>query len=633
MADPRPPRSGAAPPQEAGRWLESLLDERLSAEGRRAMAREVAEFDRTRTPAGFDAERVRRALRFHGEVPEPLRARLRHWLPGLLAHAAARGFSLGDLNVEVHLYDPPAYQAATGAPLPEGLRLPASSCAFNPHFRLHTVSLVLPPRVRTAETLLTVLRALLARLVGDVFLHEYIFTREAYREELERSAARPTVGQAEQIAVLAHLPETPPALAAALEAHGKAMGLSYRRAPQPVRRAFFADLERTAAEGRLPPEQAALVERLFGDFQAGLERDLTGGVAAMVAAVEEVNRQVNFLPPVEGPHYAQLKARNPLHFLRAAKLRLDSLSELLGTVLEDFAVLEGSGDLAAPLVEERLAAQMAELSAQGLARAYLVPDVQLSEELQARRDAFPLEVHTLLGQLPPAPDPGRAYAALRRRLENNIHQRLYAALLYMQAWLRARGRGQDEAFRATPRFRQLGGAMGNFRLRKPLLDGLGARLGVVLDTAERADAALAGRARLPLDALARAWSQLAPHDLIAGYFAGVPELPGFDPGRYREAVAARWRRQIAAGPGPHHLAYLWSRLGEGADDALAVLAELLPEPSGTFRFAVHQALQPPAGESDPAARPARLEELARLVLRAREASRANAIVVGAEATG
>ena len=164
--------------------IDKLLEERFGPTHRNEMAVEIARHDQGRAPESFDAEHVRRKLRFHGSVPERVRAVLKEWLPGVLAFAAQSGLRLRDLNHEIHFYDRPSYEAATG-PIPKGVKLPASSQHFNQLYRVYTVRVVLPDRISTVSQLLTVLRAVLARLLGDIFLREEIFTLQAYREDLE----------------------------------------------------------------------------------------------------------------------------------------------------------------------------------------------------------------------------------------------------------------------------------------------------------------------------------------------------------------------------------------------------------------------------------------------------------------
>ena len=110
------------------------------------MAQRIAGHDEGRGDDGFDQAHVRRKLHFHGEVPEKVRAALREWLPGLLAHAAESGLRLRDLNHEIHFYERAAYEAEV-APVPASVKLPASSYAYNQLYRVYSVRVVLPARI------------------------------------------------------------------------------------------------------------------------------------------------------------------------------------------------------------------------------------------------------------------------------------------------------------------------------------------------------------------------------------------------------------------------------------------------------------------------------------------------------
>ena len=614
--------------------FDQLLEDRFSPSHRREMAHQIADFDRSR-PAGetFDVQHVQRKLRFHGAIPDKVKEAMREWVPDLLAYAAESGLRMRDLNHEIHFFDRAAFEEAVG-PIPKSVKLPASSQHFNQLYRIYTVRVVLPAEIRTVAQLLTVLRALLARLLGDIFLREEIFTLAAYREEMEQQEGEPSAGVAEKIRMLAEAASTPPLLAEALEAHGKTIGVGYRRAPDQVRKAFFQEAEKQLARQKLPAEREGLIEHLFRDFVAELRGDLPGEIERMVAEVEKLNVQLNFLPPHELPDYLRLRASNPLHYLRSTHLRLGFLLEVLGAFGDLHDEMERPSAVLSPMVEQALDGYLARMRAENLVRPYLIPDAQLSEDLARKKTAFPFEVHELLARMPPTDNPQRAFKSLSNKLINSIYQRLYTALLIIDAWSRQRDQGREEAFRASERFQSLKGQLANFRFRLPLLDALHIKIGVVLDVAESAgaqDGARKTRRRFPVEGFTRAWAHLIPHVLIAGYFNKKGTVKGFDPAQYWQSVEDSLRQQVAEAPGPYHLAYCLRQVHAGAGgDGIAVLLELLRNPSGTFRFTVNQALAPAAGEQagSPDKRLQQLAKWADVVVQARQASLKNAIVPG-----
>ncbi len=150
--------------------FDQLLEDRFSQSHRREMAHQIADFDRSRSPGEtFDVQHVQRKLRFHGAIPDKVKDAMREWVPDLLAYAAESGLRMRDLNHEIHFFDQSAFEDAVG-PVPKGVKLPASSQSFNQLYRIYTVRVVLPPELRTVTQILTVLRAVLARLLGDIFL-------------------------------------------------------------------------------------------------------------------------------------------------------------------------------------------------------------------------------------------------------------------------------------------------------------------------------------------------------------------------------------------------------------------------------------------------------------------------------
>ncbi len=381
----------------------------------------------------------------------------------------------------------------------------------------------------------------------------------------------------------------------------------------------------------------------FAAYQDALRNDIDGGVQALLETVEAQNRQLNFLPPDEAPHYERLRTQNPLHYLRAVKLRLEFLREALAGVVEDFEALATPGAPFPALADERIAGTRAALEQQGLARPYLVPGVRLSDELEAKRTAFPLELHGLMARFPPVEEPTRLFNTLRKRLESHLHQRLYHALTLLRHGMQRSDTGRGEAFAASEHFQTLKGLVANFRFRLPLLESLFLRIGVVLEVAEHDPQAAETRTRFPVEDFSRAWGQFAAHALLAGYLGHVRRLQGFDPARYWQRVEARLDAQLAAGNAGAHLLYLLRRLqvlavqaegaGDGAATGLPVLGAILRSSTPAFRFAVAQALRPRPEDKDAAAWRERLDALADSVLQARARSLRNAIVVGTDGDG
>ncbi|MCZ6729615.1 MAG: hypothetical protein O7C61_07880 [SAR324 cluster bacterium] len=627
----------AAPGEDAsesgGDGFDKLLEERFGPTHRNEMAVEIARHDQGRAPESFDAEHVRGKLRFHGSVPERVRAVLKEWLPGVLAFAAQSGLRLRDLNHEIHFYDRPSYEAATG-PIPKGVKLPASSQHFNQLYRVYTVRVVLPDRISTVSQLLTVLRAVLARLLGDIFLREEIFTLEAYREDLENTEQPPSSSLAEKIKVLAQSGTTHPSLETALEGYGQVIHVNYRRTPDQVRKAYFQDTEKQLEQQSLPPEREQLIETVFESFLEDLRIDLPGAIGVMVEKVEKLHAQLNFLPADELPEYLRLRDSNPLHYLRSTHLRLNFLLEVLGTFSDLYEDLENPAVGLSPMVEQQIDGYLMRMRTENLARPYLIPDAQLSDELQQKKAAFPFEVHALLERMPPSGNPDKAFKSLSNRISNSIYQRLYTALMLIDLWGKQRDQGRSQTFMASGRFQTLRGLLANFRFRRPLLEALYIEIGVVLDYAESAGGEEVGRSqdkRFPLDGFARAWSHLIPHVLIAGFFARKGNVKGFDPGKYWEGAEESLRLQVGGSPGPYHLAYCLRQIHAATDgDGIAALLDLLRNPSGTFRFTVKRALAaPPEGQADSVeARMAQLDKWADVVVQARAASLANAIMPG-----
>ncbi|MEE8434218.1 MAG: hypothetical protein V3S64_05465, partial [bacterium] len=442
-----------------------------------------------------------------------------------------------------------------------------------------------------------------------------------------------SAGLDEKISVLAGEKFSSPALQQSLAAHAKIINVNFKRMPEQVRKAFFQDALRALEGQKLPETKKALIDEVFDAYLQSLRSDLAGAIGRMVEEVEEKNGQINFLPPDELPQYLHLRQSNPLHHLRSAKLRLAFLLETMGAMVEAFDGLEAAGLVPSPMLEEQMEGYLSELRTQNLARPYLVPDVQLSDELAARKAAFPFEVHALLARMPGVDNPEKAFKSLSRKLANSIYQRLYTALLLLRAWIKALGQGKDEEFRAGERFKTLKGLMANFRFRRPLLETLYFKIGIVQELAESEGAGgdePAERKRFPTAVFAQAWGQFMPHAVLAGYCAARGDVPGFDGKRYWAGVDEALLDQTRSEPGAGHLAYALRQLHlQAGEEGLRVLPELLANPTGTFRFMVGQALAAPR-EKDNAPAKERAEFLARIVgvvLQARSASRRNAIVI------
>ncbi|MCH8844815.1 MAG: hypothetical protein IID61_17790 [SAR324 cluster bacterium] len=607
--------------------FDAMLEERFSGD-RGQMARQLAEHDRAQVPAAFDRDHVRRKIRFRGQVPEPLQKALREAIPALLAWAAERGLRLRDLNHEVHILAKAAYEAERGSPVPKGLSLPAASFQLNQLYRIYTVRVVLSGRAVTTGEAVAVLRVVMSRMLGDIFLREEVLSGGAYREEMAARGGDVSAGLEEKIALAEALDTTPPGLEQALKAHASRIAMNYKRFPDKVRKAYFQEMAQHLAQQTLDPDREALVDAVFQEAVAGYKSDPEGAVASAIAAVEDLNRQMNFLPPDEAPHHRALRENNPVHFLRSAKLRLEYVIEVLSSLAEDFDDLEPGSAAASPLIEEHLDGHMTELREQNLVRLYLIPNVKLSDELEKKRSAFPFEVHALLQRMPPADNPEKAFRTWHKRISQSLHQRLYAVLLDFKSWVRNRELGRDSAFRGGERYKSLKGQIANFKFRLPFLRALNARVGIVLDSLESGSGGSAAeeeKTRFPIEQFTQAWNYFVAARVIVEALPGAEGvLPKFDSGRYRTALDDTVSRAIAKGPGIHHLVWMLNRLCDlcGAE-GLPVLTDLIKHPSGTFRFAVGQALaQPPEGASAQA-RLEQLEQWASLVLQARKRTMEN----------
>jgi hypothetical protein len=624
--------------------FDALLEERFSGAKKREMAREMIEHDRRtgRAPQAtpgvmpvasllppFDRDHVRRRIRFQGDVPEPLQKLLRAAIPELLAYAAEQGLRLRDLNHELHIMAKSAYEAETGKPLPAGQNLPAASYRYMPVSRIYQVRVVLPDQPTGTAQAAAILRVTMARLLGDIFLREEVFSRAAYQEDLA-GASEISAALEDQILLLSGTGETSPELEQALAAHGKQIGMSYGRVPDKVRHAYFQDAARALAAQKLAPESESAIRAAVARFLERFRADLAAGLAQMIESVDKLNRQLNFLPPDETPEYLELKARNPRHYLRAAKLRLEHQLEVLGTALDAAEALEQPEGGFSPLLEEQIEGHLSELRRQNLARPYLVPGATLSDELEEKRAALPFEIHAILRRLPPTANPTQAFQAMQRRLSESLYQRLYGALLELKAWIRLREQGRAAEYLGGKRHRALKGQLSNFRFRLPLLRSMNARVGIVLDVLEASPEG--GRAlRFPVEPFARAWSHFVSYRVTGEALHRARSLlPRFDAPTYWRAMDEAVRQAVARGPGHFHVVHLLGRLRERAGDrGLRVLTDLLQQPPGTWRFVIHQALaEPPPGEPSEA-RLAQLDAWAELVLEARRRSLEHAILPAA----
>jgi hypothetical protein len=628
-----PPGKPGTPSEDR---VDALLDERFARGKRREILGQVLEHDRLRqsgpaTPA-FNVEQARRRIRFHGAVPEPLQKLLRAALPELLAYAAGQGLRLRDPNHEIHFMARAAYEAETSKPVPPGVNLPAASFTYLPVSKIYQVRAVLSDRPPSTGEAVAILRVVVARLLGDIFLREEIFTRAAYQEDLAKATqGESSAALEEQMRLLAELPPPTPELTQAFTAYGKQIGLAYARVPDKVRQAYFRDAAEALAKQKLAPERGALIQHAFAKVAAVFRASPERALEETLGVVERLNRQLNFLPPDEQPEYLKLRAENPRHFLRSAKLRLEHQLEILKTILECAAVLDAADGAPSPLLEEQIEGHLSDLRRQNLARPYLVPGVTLSDELEERLQGFPFEVQSILSRLPPAPNPAQAFESMKRRLTESLYQRLYVALLGLKTWLHLREQNKAAQFLGGTRHRALTGQLGNFRFRLPLLESLNARAGIVLDVLDSLPGNQwgGGSQRFPVEAFTRAWGFHVSYRVTGEALTGLNRmLPRFDAPTYWKVMQESLRQGLARGTVDLQLAELLSQIhtGSGAE-GLRALVELLQEPPGTLRFVLHQAAAPLA-EGSMAERLEQFGRWAALVIEARQRSLSNAIRPG-----
>ncbi|MDH5751687.1 MAG: hypothetical protein OEZ59_04650 [Deltaproteobacteria bacterium] len=595
--------------QQADRF-EALLEERFSSSARQAFESQLKAHDQERAPTGPDPERYRRAVRFRQDgggqtLPDNVRKTLADWLAGMAVFSQRLGFSLGGLVPNIIVYTRTAFESEQGA-LPRGMSLPASSYSYDALNRNYTIRLVMADKT-TAETLLTASRAVLARMLGDIFLRESVWTQDVYRQDAPGEPA--PMGLEVQLTLLAQGTIATPALEQHLNAFARKTGMSLKKHPREVRKGCLEEMQKLLEQGRLPLEMRTAVEESYQEYLDNLRKDLDAELQKALNEVDELNRQVNFLPPSLHPEYESMRRDNLLHFLRSARLRLSSAVEQMASVCEDYETLDGANSPPAPLLLDRVAGQSSALEAEGLARRCLVPGVRLSTEQQELLNRLPLEVHALVQRMPPGSDGAKLYKSLTKRMESHLHQRIFNTLVYLRHWAELREKGSDDDFRSSETWRTLKGQVANFGFRLPLLRLLQSRLDVLLDLVPPAPRSGADSLpEFPRRSFTAVWGQFAAHGLVAAYFAEAAPLKGFDPARYWKPVLERWEIQTRQGGGAGG-AGLLSLLLRKAQAALAgrgpqsgglkALAALLAGGDGTFRFSMIQALTAFADGSAP----------------------------------
>lgn len=576
--------------------LDALFEERFSEGDREEMAREIAAQDAGKgsSPGGTgsdissDISHIKKNIEFHGEMPEKIKTSLRDWTAELIVYAASQGLKLKDLNHQISFYSPKAFHSQV-APIPPGIKLPASSYIQNKLYGVYTVRVVLPDPITSSGQFLTILRALLSRLMGEIYLAEEVFSLAAYREDRVEKQQEVSASMEEKIKLLAEENISTPTFEATLKAYGEVAGLNYKRLPAQVRKAYFKEIKPDVENGKISQEREMILNALFTAFCDSLNQNLEGTTGETVAEVEKLNRAMNFLPPAELPTYQKLKEENPLHYLRSAQFRLGQAVEIMASFSEDFADLEAPAQAFSPLVDERVQNQMTQLRTENLARPYLVEGVRLSDELEKKKQRFPLEVHNLLNQMPAAENPRKKFESLSKKLKNSLHQKLYTALLLGDAFLKAKREGSGGNFAQSEQFATFKGLLANFRFRLPLLEALHIKSGVVLDMADLDKEG--GKQRFPAAEYTKAWSQFIPHALLVSFFEGSKQLPGLDTDQYQKTVLGPLTEAVKKSPGPHCLTYFLNCLhrkkgGEG----LSTLSNMMAQPNGTFRFTINQVL-------------------------------------------
>ncbi|MDH4225233.1 MAG: hypothetical protein OEW12_06265, partial [Deltaproteobacteria bacterium] len=595
--------------------FEAMLEERFSLAGRRGMADRVAAHDQNRRPAVFDLAGERKHIRFDGDIPPGVKTAVLEWTPELLSFCDGQGLELHDFSHDILVSGKEAYEKASGAPVPPSVPMPASSYRYHPLDKHYAVQLVVAPKPTGEEEALAVLRVLFSRLLGDIYLREKVLCREPYREETARGATQVTAGMREKLLLLSGEPPTDRGpLTNLITDYAKRAGINPKKMADQARKGFFKESMQELERQMIPPSKEAAIDQAYGAALAAACENLPQTLAQTVAAVEEFNGQLTFLPVDGLPHTLRLKHRNPAHYLRVAQARLEFVLQGLDTAIESFDELQKGDSPLAGVMEEQVTALMDELTTQNLARPYLVEKARLSPRMEAARKRFPLEVHTLLRKMPLVADKARMFAHLSKKMRANIYQRLYVALAGLKQWIQQQKAGEGAGFIQSERYKELKAAVYNFRFRRESAEALHVRSGIVLDLAEAADPdELSGKTRpiqrIPLEDFTRGWSHYISHQVIGQFLSAHPQkLPGFQPDRYFKTVDGGVVGQLQKGGGHYPLVYLLfclHRLAETRSTengglfrglpggaGLAFVTDLMRNPFGTFRFAVLQALRP-----------------------------------------
>ena len=393
-------------------------------------------------------ELIGERMHFHGPIEEHVERELSHWLPLLLSHARERGLDWLPETYTLHIHHPLSYQGMSGRRLPAQIRLPATASSNGALGSYYRASLVLPPRIADADALFAAVRAMLSRVLGDLFLRRTVFARPGWKEALagRQAAGGVSIGLADGLKVIAGFNRPPASMQGAVQqliAVGRSL---LQSSTAPSLRRCCEMLIKKLEEGQLREAQLRVIDEAVAVYLSQLQASGEAGVKAMISEVESRNRELNFLPIDFLPEYLRLQLEQPLHYLRAAHLRLGFVHAIGGLLLEDVMRLFHPASGAVQAIAPRLQAAIEALIQQGGARPYLLPEAHLTAKLKGTRAQFPLEIDALMQRLPMPPEQRNTerFRWFERRYSNTMQQRLLEMAVIMRNLVRAIETGQRE---------------------------------------------------------------------------------------------------------------------------------------------------------------------------------------------
>ncbi len=555
-----------------GDWIESRFGEAQ----KKAFLEQFENFYETTEPKHYPIP-----VRFQGQFEPKAQKAVQSVATYCFEVAQKAGFEVYHKNPEVLFYST-AEWIKTGEREPE--ELPAARLVESGRFPL--IQVVLPPQVKTSETVIKTARLLCAKLFGEVYFDLHIPFRPPYlllKNQIEEVAIDPIL----KVHVLRFLKLSSPQVDALAQAQAKKLNLRGPKSLEIGRKELFKAVltspeQNTTALAALEAPFSHLIESGKKDPK-GFYRHLTEAIFAQIHLSQ-------FILPHERAGFEAQKSKEVWSLFHALEERLTLIANLIEELLSLFDYLEKTPTKALDpqfllSAKAELGERMRQLRRHRWVKLFLFEGARLGKKQQRELNQFPLWLWKAGLIQPTNLKPEKQIEQFLKQYRNSIFQKLFESTFRLKQILAKAINNQDFHYPSLPEATRLKTLATGLRIRK---DGIWdmlytARLGKDLQGVLASK--IKNKAKL-MEAFSQGWSYFISFALIHQYYQNLDQKKKDNKNRASEffALIESYLSERVATEEEDRISELFLKLYQQWGFDLKQIRPLLTEPSQTLDF-------------------------------------------------